>query len=85
MEKAFHGLADRGERKKGAEVAPEEGSSPGREGGGWSVVPAGHCPQVPTSLRVRSRPRASAKAPRGSGWWLGALGGRATVPDAEGG
>ena len=37
MEKAFHGLADPGERKK-AEVALEEGSSPGREGGRWSVV-----------------------------------------------
>lgn len=59
MEKVFHGLAKSEEKKKGAEVALEEGSSPRRGGGGWRVVPAGQYPRVPMSLRVQSRPRAS--------------------------
>ena len=58
MEKAFHGLADPGERKKGAGVAPEEGSSPGREGGGWSVVA---CWALPTCAHEPSHPE---QAPR---------------------
>ena len=49
--KAFHGLADSEERIKGAALQGE--------GDGWRVVPAGHCPRVPTSLRIQSRPRTS--------------------------
>lgn len=49
--KAFHSLADSEERIKGAALQGE--------GGGWRVVPAEHCPRVPTSLRIQSRPRAS--------------------------